>query len=244
MKALKNILGRLFALWALVLFSLTLFLVALLLLATNLVAEPKRSIITQKIFVGWMKVFFFLAGVRREFKGYEHFKPGQVYVITCNHQSFMDPPLSSTGIPGPNRTIAKEEMARIPVFGIVYRRGSVLVNRKSEESRKLSYKQMKDVLRRGMHMCIYPEGTRNRSTQPLQRFHDGAFRLAIEAGHDLMPAVLFNTGKVLPPNKAFYFWPHPIAMHFLQPISVKNKTVESLKEETFRVMQEYYLKHQ
>lgn len=240
MSFLKNILARVFALWAILLFSSTILVVALLLLLTNGLSKNKRNWATQRIFEGWMKIFFVCTGVRRIFKGYENFQPGQVYVITCNHRSYMDPPLSSIGIPAPNRTIAKEEMARIPVFGIVYRRGSVLVNRKSEESRRQSYLRMKEVLRQGLHMCIYPEGTRNRSAEPLLPFHDGAFRLAAESGHAVMPAVLFYTDRVLPTNKSFYFWPHRVEMHFLPPVSVQGKTVASLKEEVAQAMAMHY----
>jgi len=152
----------------------------------------------------------------------------------------MDPPLSSPAIPGANKTIAKSEMAKIPLFGVVYKRGSVLVNRKSEENRKQSYAQMKKVLSMGMHMCIYPEGTRNKTDQPIQKFHDGAFRLSIETGHEVIPALLFHTKKVLPYNKTFFFWPHPVEMHFLPPISPDGKDLATLKEEVFQCMKLYY----
>ena len=58
-------------------------------------------------------------------------------------------------------------------------KGAVLVNRKSDESRRKSYDKMKKVLQKGMHMSIYPEGTRNRTNEPLKKFHDGAFKLAV-----------------------------------------------------------------
>jgi 1-acyl-sn-glycerol-3-phosphate acyltransferase len=195
----------------------------------------------QSVFSMWMSVFFFLTGVRRIFKGREHFKKGETYVVVCNHNSFMDPPLSSPGIPAANKTIAKIEMSRIPLFGVVYKRGSVLVDRKSEESRKQSYAQMKKVLDMGLHMCIYPEGTRNKTSEPLRPFHDGAFRLAVETGKAVIPAVLFYTKKVLPPNKSFFFWPHKVEMHFLPAVSSNGKTTQELKDEIFQLMKNYYI---
>ena len=130
----------------------------------------------------------------------------------------MDVPLTTPFIPGANKTIAKIEMAKIPLFGMIYRRGAVLVDRKSEESRKNSFVQMRDVLNMGLHMCIYPEGTRNKTSDPLQRFHNGAFKLAIDADKPILPVVIFNTAKVLPVGKGFYFWPVRIKMHFLPPV--------------------------
>lgn len=241
MEIVKNILARVFALWALLVFSSTLLLICLPIWLISFQPEPRRTISIFKIFAVWMKVFFVFTGVRRIHKGREHFKKGENYVVICNHRSFMDVPLSSPGIPGANKTIAKAGMARIPLFGLIYKSGSVLVDRKSDQSRKASYGKMKEVLQMGLHMCLYPEGTRNKTNEPLQRFHDGAFKLAVETQKQIIPAVIFYTNIVLPRNKTFYFWPHKVEMHFLKPIPVANRTVEEMKHEAFEIMKEYYL---
>ena len=98
---------------------------------------------------------------------------------------------------------------------------------------------MKMVLARGMHMCIYPEGTRNRTKEPLKKFHDGAFKLAVATGHEVIPAIIFNTKKVLPVNKTFFFWPHQLKLHFLEPISVKGLSAEEVKNKVFNVMSDH-----
>ena len=188
-----------------------------------------------------MKAFFVLTGVKRIFKGKEHFKKGENYIVICNHRSFMDVPLSSPGIPGANKTIAKAGMAKIPLFGLIYKSGSVLVDRKSEQSRKASYTKMKEVLQMGLHMCLYPEGTRNKTNEPLQRFHDGAFKLAMETQKQIIPAVIFYTNIVLPRNKTFYFWPHKVEMHFLEAIPVKDRMAEDIKQEAFEKIRDYYI---
>ena len=59
----------------------------------------------------------------------------------------MDVPLTTPFIPGANKTIAKKELAKIPFFGMIYKSGSVLVDRKSDESRKGSFDEMKKVLK-------------------------------------------------------------------------------------------------
>jgi 1-acyl-sn-glycerol-3-phosphate acyltransferase len=235
MKLIKEILGRLFALWAMIVFVGSLLIVCIPISVTGLWPEPKRTVIVFKIFRAWMKFFFVLTGVKRVITGKEHFQKDKNYIVVCNHNSFMDIPLSSPGIPVANKTIAKSEMAKIPLFGMIYKRGSVLVNRKSEESRRQSFTKMKDVLNMGLTMCIYPEGTRNKTKEPLQRFHDGAFRLAVETRKDIVPAVIFGTKKVLP-RKPFFFWPHKVEMHFLPPVVVANKSSQDLKEEVFDAM--------
>jgi 1-acyl-sn-glycerol-3-phosphate acyltransferase len=240
---MRNILAKIFALWAATVFILTMLIVLIPTTIIGLTKEPRRSQLFQRIIQVWMKVFFTLTGVRRKFVGKAHFKKGENYVVVCNHNSFLDPPLSSPGIPTANKTIAKIEMSRIPLFGIAYKRGSVLVNRKNEESRKASYGKMKEVLQMGMHMCIYPEGTRNKTTEPMQRFHDGAFRLAIDAGKPIIPSLIFNSRLVMPPDKGFYFWPHNVEMHFLSPVYPEDKSVVELREEVYEIMRDYYLRN-
>jgi 1-acyl-sn-glycerol-3-phosphate acyltransferase len=240
MKIVKEILGRIFALWAAIVFIGSILIIAIPVWIVGLWKEPKRTAMVFKIFEPWMKFFFVFSGVRRIIKGREHFKKGENYVVVCNHNSFMDVPLSSVAIPPPNKTIAKSEMAKIPVFGLIYKRGSVLVDRKSEESRRSSFVKMKAVLNMGMHMCIYPEGTRNKTSQPLQRFHEGAFKLAVETKKQVIPALILNTNKVLS-RKPFFFWPQPVQMHFLPPVDVEGKTSHQLKEEVFGIMKDYLL---
>jgi 1-acyl-sn-glycerol-3-phosphate acyltransferase len=156
----------------------------------------------------------------------------------------MDVPLSCPYIPGPNKTIAKSSFAKIPLFGFFYMKGSVLVDRKSEASRRRSFEKMKEVLDEGMHMSVYPEGTRNRTSEPLKKFHDGAFKLATETGHDIIPAIMLNTKKVLPMGKTFYFWPQKLEIHFLPAVRAnRGDSYSALKEKVFAIMKDYYVNH-
>lgn len=237
----KNVLARILALWASLVFILTMLIAFPLIWLSGFSKEPARSRQFQTITRIWMRVFFFLSFIRITIRGREYFEKNQSYIVVSNHNSFMDVPMTTPFIPGPNRTIAKKEMASIPIFGVIYRRGSVLVDRKSEESRKQSFGLMRDVLARGMHMCIYPEGTRNKTKEPLQYFHNGAFKLSVDTGRAIVPTVIFNTGKVLPPGKPFYWWPCHIRMHFLEPVEPGSNSLEEIKDEIFDRMKTHIL---
>jgi 1-acyl-sn-glycerol-3-phosphate acyltransferase len=66
----------------------------------------------------------------------------------------------------------------------------------------------------------------------------------VDTGKRIIPALIFNTRKVLPADKVFYAMPHKVEIHFLPAISVKeNETAELLKERVFNVMSDYYLKN-
>jgi 1-acyl-sn-glycerol-3-phosphate acyltransferase len=241
---LKSFLARIFAVWALIIFIITMIPVALLIWIIGLIKEPGRTSIFGGISKIWMRFFFLATGCRLKISGTKNFQPGENYIVICNHNSLMDVPISTPFIPGTNKTIAKAEMAKIPVFGLIYKRGAILVDRNDKNSRRDSFRKMKAVLDMGMHMCIYPEGTRNKTAMPLKEFHDGAFRLAIECKTSILPALIFNTKKVLPPGKTFFFWPSKMELHFLPPVPVnKSDNVDILKQKLRKIMSEYYTAH-
>lgn len=245
MRILKAIIGRIIAVWAALLFIVTLLIFMIpFLLFGYFQPDPKRTYRFLKMARVWMQVFLNGIGCPLKVTGQQHFKKGENYVVVCNHNSLMDVPISSPFIPGGNKTIAKIEMAKIPVFGLIYQTGSVLVDRKDEASRKGSYVKMKNVLAMGLHMCIYPEGTRNTSDKPLKSFHDGAFRLSIETGKAVVPALIFNTRKVLPASIPFYLMPHRLYFDFLAPVMpLPNETTAEFRDRVHKIMEEYYVQH-
>ena len=165
----------------------------------------------------------------------QFFKKGENYVVVCNHISMMDVPVVTPFIPGPNKTIAKIEMSKIPLFGTLYKLGSVLVDRKDKDSRLKSFLLMKDVLAQGLHMCIYPEGTRNKTGLSLKDFHDGAFKLAVDTQKKILPAILKGTARILPFGKTFYLMPGVVEFRFYEAIEA-GVDVEVLKKKVFDMM--------
>lgn len=244
MKILKEILGRVLAFWAALLFIITLFPIGLITLAISGYKDPKRTGIFLKVSKVWILIYLFLIGCSIRIRGTQNFEKNKNYIIICNHNSLMDILVITPFIPGVNKTIAKSELAKIPLFGYIYKTGSVLVDRKDKSSRATSFKNMKEVLHAGMHMCIYPEGTRNKTNRPLKEFHNGAFKLAVETSTPILPAIILNTKKALPVNKTFFFWPTPMEVHFLPPVAVKHTDdVEALKQSLHEQMSTYYATH-
>jgi 1-acyl-sn-glycerol-3-phosphate acyltransferase len=240
MKIFKEIFGRIWALWGLIFFMPLLPVIALLVGISFYLPEPYGM----KLFRGstgfYMTIFLYAIGSPLRIYGRENHQKGTNYVVVCNHSSMMDVPAMTPFFPGPNKTIAKKSMSKIPLFGVIYTRGSVLVDRGSDGSRRKSIDDMKRVLlNEKLDMVIYPEGTRNRTGKPLKEFYEGAFRLAVDCQKDIIPVVLLHTATVLPPGKSFFLWPHPIEMHLLKPVSHAGKTGAELKEEVYKVMWDF-----
>lgn len=246
MNWVKKILGSIYLCYFLFLFIMTMLPVYVAALVIHNLPEPKRSKALHNIFKIWMGLFMPLVFCPVRRKGAAHFEKGKTYVVVCNHSSFMDVPVSSPWIPGANKTLAKIEIAKVPLFGTIYKLGSILVNRNDEKSRKESFAAMRETLQLGLHLCLYPEGTRNKQDNHLQPFQDGAFVVAIREQMPIIPALIFNTGKILPPNNHFWAWPSTIPFHFLEPIPTAGLSLSDLpelKEKTWQLMNDYYLQH-
>jgi 1-acyl-sn-glycerol-3-phosphate acyltransferase len=241
MKIIKNIFARFWALWGLISFVITFLLIFLPSMASHLFKDEKKG---QTFFINvskwWMNIWLILIGCPVKVKGKENFKKNENYIVVFNHNALLDVPLSAPYVPGGNKTIAKDSFAKVPVFGWFYKRGAILINRKDERSRIKSYEDMKKELTKGMHMCIYPEGTRNRTAAPLKQFYDGAFKLATDSKKEIIPCLIMGTKQAMPVNKFFYLFPTALKMHFLPAVSAENITAKDLKEKVFNIMKEYY----
>ena len=239
---LMDMFGSFWALWGFVIFAVSFLIIFLPSMVAYLIPGKKGQDYFIWVSRCWMQSWLYLVGCPVIVRGKENFKKGETYVIVYNHNALIDVPLSAPFVPGGNKTIAKSSFAKVPIFGWFYKRGSVLVDRKNDQSRRKSLEMMRSVLQQNIHMCIYPEGTRNRTDQPLKPFYDGAFKLAIDAKKEVMPCVIFGTKEAMPINKGFYLVPKRLEIHFLPTVASVDNTAAELKDKVFDIMKAYYVK--
>ena len=240
---LLNIFARIWALWGLISFVSTFLIIIIPALLTYFVSDPKGQTLFIKIAKIWMDIWLLLILCPLKVKGKEHFANGETYIITFNHNTLLDVPITCPYIPGDNKTIAKKSFVYVPLFGWIYQFASVIVDRKSNESRRKSYEEMKRVLDNGLDMLIYPEGTRNKTKNPLKSFYDGAFRLSVDTGKPIVPVVILNTKRILPAKPLLYLRPGNIILNILPAISPIGHSTESLKNLVFEIMADHYEKN-
>lgn len=118
--------------------------------------------------------------------------PRRPYVAVANHESFADIFLLSH-LPWEMKFLSKESIFKIPVMGWMMRMaGDVAVRRGDVTSRAAALEACRDRLAKKVSVMIMPEGTRSADGQ-LQKFHDGAFRLAVETGCPILPIAVAGT---------------------------------------------------
>lgn len=110
------------------------------------------------------------------------------YMLTANHTSMIDIMMMIYISKTPFVFIGKRELAKLPVFGLIYRRSCILVDRGNAKSRKDAFLQAQRRLKNGVSICIFPEGgVPDNISKKLDEFKDGAFRLSIEHQIPIVP---------------------------------------------------------
>lgn len=139
------------------------------------------------------------AGVRVRLAGLQNIEPGTQYIFLSNHVSNLDPSVLLPNIPGKTSIFLKRELMRIPLLGTAMRMGKfVPVSRGNlREEAQRSVAAAVDALRSGMHITIFPEGTRSPDGHLLP-FKKGAFFLAQETGAPIIPVVISGTREIMP----------------------------------------------
>ncbi|MEZ5228400.1 MAG: lysophospholipid acyltransferase family protein [Acidimicrobiales bacterium] len=122
--------------------------------------------------------------------------PRRPYVVVANHESFVDILLISH-LPFEMKWMSKETFFKYPLVGWMMRlAGDIRLDRGDKASAADALVQSRDRLDKHVSVMIFPEGTRSK-TGELQRFKDGAFRLAIESGAPILPLAVIGTRDAL-----------------------------------------------
>lgn len=142
-----------------------------------------------------------LVGIRIRETGRENIRPGQNYIFMSNHASNLDPPIEIPRIQQRCSVLVKKELFRIPILGTGMRLARLVpVDRTNRESAIESVREGVEVLRTGLNMLIYPEGTRT-SDGKLLPFKKGPFHLAMESGVPVLPMTILGTYEAWPKHR-------------------------------------------
>jgi 1-acyl-sn-glycerol-3-phosphate acyltransferase len=195
----------------------------------------------------WADGFFFLTAMRHYNIYEERHDTGKEYIFISNHISYLDIPMMMKAIRHQDiRILGKSEMTKIPVFGAIYKKGAVLVNRESVIKRAESVKHLVYFIRRQISVFICPEGTFNTSRLPLKSFYDGAFRIAIETQKPIRPILFLDTYDRLNYNSIFSLNPGKCRAVYLEQTPTDGLLVSDvavLRQKIYHQMEEALLRY-
>lgn len=195
---------------------------------------PKKHSLIGILNRWWAQAMFMLVGlpVRVEYR----FRPDsrKQYIFCPNHSSYLDIP--TAGLNRHNTIfVGKSEMSRIPLFGWMYRKLHITVDRTKLKSRYQTLVRSRQAIDEGKSLTIFPEGGIVTKDPPKPApFKDGAFRLAIEKQIPIVPVTIPFNWIILPDKEFLLHWGR-VAIVFHEPVSTTGLQPENVGELKARV---------
>lgn len=201
------------------------------------------KIYAHKLNYVWSKIFCFLAGIKIEIKREFIPNPKEKYIYCGSHFSPIDNFTIYLIAKSFFSVIGDVAIGRLPLYGYMFRKLNITVDRKSQKSRNAAILKAIKVLRNGRSILISPEGGIASRTPPKLHypFEDGAFILAIHQQIPIVPLTSTTTYQIVPDVKNPLIYRFPLRATVHKPIETKGMTMvdlERLKQMTFEIMNE------
>lgn len=190
----------------------------------------------------WGKLFFAVAGIKIQIEQRHSLASEQTYVFCANHFSYLDIAVMGVILNNYFAFVGKHDVKNIPLFGYMFRKLHIQVNRESSQSRVGSLSKAIKTLAQGRSIVIYPEGgIRTKKPPQMHTFMDGAFKMAIQQQVPVVPVTLLTNYKILPDEGKLRLYRNPLRAVVHEPLSTIGLTqadTTALKEKCFQIIDE------
>jgi 1-acyl-sn-glycerol-3-phosphate acyltransferase len=231
-----------YSIYCLLLFLACLLIVFPLVLICLLLPKKAGDICIYYILKAWAYTWHYICFMFPKVYNKEKIDHSKAYIITPNHQSFIDASLLYMAMAQRFKPLGKVEVGNIPLFGLIYKAVVITVDRSSMTARVQSFRKLNDEIENGLSVVLFPEGTfKDTPQKELLPFQDGAISLAIQNKKQLLPMFFLDAAKRVHPSSLLKFSPGVQRIFLLPPIATHLYTKENtqeLKEKLFTLMQE------
>lgn len=193
--------------------------------------NPKlRDISSLRIVQGVFKFVLFITGAKVTVIGWENVPKDQTVLYIGNHQSFFDILLTYSRCPGLTGYVAKDGMEKIPLLSAWMKRLYCLfLNRDDIKEGLKTILTGIDQIKRGISMCIFPEGTRNKDPKgPMLPFKEGSLKMAEKTGCPIIPMAITGSADIFE-NQFPKMRPARVILEYGKPIHIKELEKEDRK---------------
>jgi len=155
-----------------------------------------RDISSLRIVQGAFKIVAWLSGVKLTVIGEENIPNDTAVLFIGNHRSYFDILLTYSRCPRRTGYIAKIEMLRYPLLRdwmkALY---CLFLDRDDVKAGLKTILKGIEYIKKGISICIFPEGTRNRTDEMLP-FKEGSMKMAEKTGCPIIPMAITNSAEL------------------------------------------------
>jgi 1-acyl-sn-glycerol-3-phosphate acyltransferase len=203
----------------------------------------KSSDMPNKVAAIWARFILAASCIKVKVIGLSNIDPSMSYIYMSNHQGNVDIPILQAYLPVQFRWLAKAELFKIPVFGYAMgKAGHISIDRSNRKSAFKSLNNAARIIRNGVSVLIFPEGTRS-SDGNIRYFKNGGFILAVDSGVPIVPVIIHGLWPLMLKNRVFVR-PGDIVLEIKKPIESADydrKTKDDLlKKVRYVVCESFY----
>lgn len=234
-----RILHKIYSAYGLTVFAL-IFLLLLPFFLLAIFVKPLEKLAAPLNWI-WARLFFFFLFLNRTHIRFEEkLDHKQRYIFCANHFSYLDIP--TMGLIWHNfKFIGKSSLRKVPVWGYMYSRLHILVNRQSLKDRYASWEKAREAIHQGFSIVFFPEGGIISTAPPqMARFKEGSFRLAVDEQIPIVPVTIHCNHILLPDKIPLVIRPGRISLQVHRPIwpdGKNDEAVQSLKQQVRLVIE-------
>jgi 1-acyl-sn-glycerol-3-phosphate acyltransferase len=233
----------LFSIYGFVVFILVMLLIFPFVIFASFFGKVKGGNMIYAICRFWADTCFIFWGIRHTNINKHLTNKGHAVIYVFNHSSYIDIPIMMKTFRNENiRVLAKAELAKVPIFGFIYRSAAVMVDRSSKEARFKSVQELKKILAKNISIVLSPEGTFNTTSKPLKEFYDGAFKIAVETNTPIQPVLFLDALDRLHHRSLLSFNPGKSRAVFLPEI-LPGTNADLLKQQVYQTMEKELIQH-
>lgn len=189
----------------------------------------------------WSKTLEILLFVPLSVKGKENLPKKGPYIIVANHSSYLDIVLMYGVIPHKFLFMGKAEILRWPIINYVFGKMNIPVERGNYSKAVKSLQLCGDEIDKGHSVVIFPEGGMPLTAPKLNRFKNGAFKLAIEKQVPIVPITFQNNYYLFCDHTDLFFNGRPgfaktVVHPLIQTDGLTQDDLVHLRNETYQVI--------
>ena len=163
---------------------------------------------------------------------------GKSFMLIANHTSYIDVMVILRLRKTPFVFVGKKELVNIPIFGFLFKRAAIMVDRSSSKSRFGVYGRAQKVIAKGYSVCIFPETDYIDESIVLNPFKQGAFKLAIEHKLPILPMAFLDCKRKFPWHTSHGF-PGDLrakALEIIPTSNLKETDIPNLQEKAYQII--------
>lgn len=180
--------------------------------------------------VNWaFRCCLFFAGTNITVLGEENVPKDTPVLYIGNHRSYFDIVMTYVRVPRPTGYIAKIEMLRYPLLRTWMKNLHCLfLDRKDIKQGMKTVLEGIEKIKSGVSICIFPEGTRNKTADTFLPFHEGSFKIAEKSGCPIIPISINNAADIFEDHLPKIKKTH-VVIEYGKPVYMSEMTREEKK---------------